>query len=92
MRVDAYNAISKLYQSQTGTKTSKNSKVSKRDEVQISQIGKDYQVAKAAVADSSDIREDLVASIKSRIDNGTYQVSNSDFAKKVIAKYEEQIF
>ena len=29
-----------------------------RDEVQISSMGRDYQIAKQAVADASDIRED----------------------------------
>ena len=60
MRIDAYNQIAAMY------KTTKPSKVkntaetaSARDQVQISRAGRDYQIAKQAVAAASDIREDM---------------------------------
>ena len=59
------------------------------DQLQISSIGKDIQTAKAAVAGSSDIREDVIAPIKAKLQNGTYEVSNESFADKLFAKYEE---
>ena len=59
MRIEAYNQIASIY------KTSKTGKVQQpygvstgRDEVQISQLGRDYQIAKQAVAEASDIREE----------------------------------
>ena len=58
-----------------------------RDEVQISSMGRDYQIAKQAVADASDIREDKVSQLKSMIDAGTYSVEPGDFASKLLEKY-----
>ena len=51
--------------------------------------GKDFQTAKAAVAAAPDIREELTAPIKARIQNGTYGVDNASFAEKLLQKQEE---
>ena len=62
MRIDAYNQIAQLYQTGKSIRTNKaNSTASVRDEVQISQTARDYQIAKQAVAGASDVREDKVA-------------------------------
>ena len=34
-------------------------------------------------------REDVIAPIKAKLQNGTYEVSNESFADKLFAKYEE---
>lgn len=60
----------------------------KKDEVQISQAGRDYQVAKQAVAEAPDIRADKVAALKSSIASGSYKVETGDFAAKLIERYE----
>lgn len=87
MRVEAYNQIAQIYNSAKTSKV-KGAQVSgKRDEVQISQAGRDYQVAKQAVAESSDIREDKVAQLKAQIESGNYKVEAGDFAAKLIEKY-----
>ena len=57
------------------------------DQLQISSMGKDLQVAKSAVAQAPDVRADVVASLKEQINNGTYQVSGESFAEKVLEKY-----
>jgi len=57
--------------------------------LQISSLGKDIHTAKAAVAESADVREEVVASLKEKVQNGTYQVSNASFAEKLLKKYEE---
>ena len=50
MRIDAYNQVAQLYGVQSNFKTQKTSSVSApRDQVSISQAGRDYQVAKTAV-------------------------------------------
>ena len=69
MRIDAINRVSQLYQANSTKKVAKAKSTEKFDSVQISQMGKDYQVAKAAVAATPDVRTDLVADIKSRIQN-----------------------
>ena len=46
-----------------------------------------YQVAKSAVSEASDIREDRVAQLKERLDSGNYNVDMNDFANKLLEKY-----
>ena len=89
MRVEAYSQVQQLYQTKKVNKTQQSGSVSFSDQIQISSLGKDFQTAKAAVAESPDIREDLTASIKAKIQNGTYQVDNTAFAEKLLQKYEE---
>ena len=90
MRIEAYNAVSQIYQAKMPGKVNKTGAAYGRDQVQISSIGKDIQTAKSAVANASDIRKDKTEPIKAAIANGTYNVSNDDFASKLIAKYEEK--
>ena len=59
MRIDAINRVSQLYQANSTKKVAKSNNAEKYDSVQISQMGKDYQVAKAAVAATPDVRTDL---------------------------------
>ena len=75
MRVEAYNQVAQLYNRE------------KTQKVQISSMGRDYQIAKQAVADASDIREDRVAQLKERLDSGNYNVDMNDFANKLLEKY-----
>ena len=88
MRIEAYNQVAQLYQTSNTKNVAQAAKTNQmgRDEVQISSTGRDYNVAKAAVSESADIREDLVADIKARIKNGTYDVSAEDFADKLLSQ------
>lgn len=91
MRIEAYNQIAQLYKSGKPAKVQKTKDVSAtRDEVQISSIGRDYQIAKQAVADASDIREDRVAQLKESVDSGNYNVDVDNFANKLLEKYNAQ--
>lgn len=85
MRIDAVNRVSQLYQANSTKKVAKQTRTEKYDSVQISQMGKDYQVAKAAVAATPDVRTDLVNDIKTRMQNGTYDVSMEMLADKLMA-------
>lgn len=89
MRIEAYNQVQQLYNTKKPGQVKKTSGVSFSDQVQISSIGKDIQTAKAAVAASPDVREDVTAPIKASIAAGTYEVSAGSFADKLLAKYEE---
>lgn len=88
MRIEAYNQITQIYNSAKASKVKGAGSTSRRDEVQISQAGRDYQVAKQAVAETSDIREDKVAQLKAQINSGNYKVEAGDFAAKLIQKYK----
>lgn len=89
MRIEAYTQVQQLYQSQKVSRTQKTQTASHTDRLQISSQGKDFQTAKAAVAAAPDIREELTAPIKARIQNGTYGVDNASFAEKLLQKQEE---
>ena len=88
MRIEAYNQIGQVYNAGKASKVKGTGNISKRDEVQISQAGRDYQVAKQAVAEAPDVREDKVAALKNKIASGNYKVETGDFAAKLLEKYE----
>lgn len=81
--------VQKLYDTNKAKKAAVGSSVNVSDKLQLSSLGKDIQWAKKAVAESSDVREDVVAPIKARIQSGTYEVSADSFADKLIQKFEE---
>ena len=93
MRVDTLSQIAQVYQPPKATRTNKTSGIASmgRDQVQISSAGRDFQIAKQAVAEASDIREDKVAEVKSRIDSGNYNVDTGDFASMLLEKYNAQL-
>ncbi len=93
MRVEAYTQVQQMYKTNTAKKSEKSSPVSFHDQLEISSMGKDIQIAKQAVTSSPDVREDVIAPIKAGIQNGTYAVAEESFAEKLIQKYEEtQLF
>ena len=53
------------------------------DSISLSAQASDYQFARRAVANTPDIREDLVSQIQSRIAAGTYNVSPQDVASRI---------
>ena len=89
MRIEAYTQVQKLYDTNKAKKAAVGSSVNVSDKLQLSSLGKDIQCAKQAGAESSDVREDVVAPIKARIQSGTYEVSADSFADKLIQKFEE---
>lgn len=92
MRIDAYNQISQIYQTTERRTVGKKNSVYGSDKVEISQFGKDYQIAKQAVAAAPDVRADKVADIKAKINAGSYEVSSEDFAAKLAEKYGTTLF
>lgn len=87
MRIDAYNQVSQIYNTNSKLKAQKTAKAGMRDQVEISEFGKIYQTTKNAVNEAPDIREEKVAELKSKIDDGTYEVSNESFAEKLLEDY-----
>ena len=87
MRIGGLTQVQQLYNSQKKSDVKKKAGTGFADQVQISSMGKDYQTAKTAVANSPDVREDLGASLKERIQNGSYEVDGGDFADKLIKAY-----
>ena len=78
MRIETYTQVQQLYQTKKIAKTDRAAKGSFSDQLQISNMGKDIQTAKQAVAP-----------IKSAIQSGNYQVSEESLAAKLFQKYNE---
>ena len=89
MRIEAYTQVQQIYNAHKTNKAQKASNVSFSDQLELSSMGKDMQVAKQAVQNSPDVREDLVAKYKAQLQDGTYQVSSESFADKLIRHMEE---
>lgn len=89
MRIEAYTQVQQVYNTKKTAKAQKTAASNASDQIQISSFGKDIQIAKAAVAASSDVREELVAPLKTSIKNGTYEVSGESFADKLLEQYEK---
>ena len=80
MRIDAYNAISQVYQTNKQTAPNRNKNVKDTsDRIEFSETAKTYQTDTAP-----DIREDKVAHIKAMMAAGTYNVSAAKIADKLI--------
>ncbi len=84
MRIDAFNKVSELYKSTSVKNTSKPTGNSFSDKLELSQAGKDYQIAKQIVARTPDIRETTLEDIKKRMEAGTYNITIKDVADKLI--------
>ncbi len=84
MRVDAINHVSQMYKPANTKKAGKTGEIGKQDAYEISQSAKDYQVAKKAVAEAPEVREDEVARLKEALASGAYNVSSQEIAEKMV--------
>lgn len=89
MRIEAYTQVQQMYNTKKTANVKSKGNVNFSDQLQISSIGKDIQSVKQAVAGASDIREDVTAPIKAKIQADTYEVSAESFADKLMQKFEE---
>lgn len=89
MRIDAYAQVQQLYGSKNVHKVQKETRAGFKDQLQISSKGKDIQTAKNAVMNAADVREEVVAPLKNKVDAGTYEVSGEQFAQKLFEKYNQ---
>lgn len=93
MRIGAYNQVSQLYGNQSvkkGYNSGTYGATSTMDEVSFSTVGKDMQIAKNALKDVPDVRQERIDALKESIANGTYQVSAESFADKIMAAFDEK--
>lgn len=92
MRINSIGQVSQLYAANTSPKSPIPDKTSTTDRLEISSFGKEFQVAKAAVAGSaSESRTKHVDQIKQQIQSGLYSVSPQAFADKMISKIDQVI-
>ena len=55
-----------------------------KDDVKISNVGKDFTIAMNALRDVPDIRMDRVNELSAKIERGEYNVSGQDIASKIL--------
>lgn len=91
MRIQSYIQVQQMYNTQKPNRTQKTAQSSFADKLQISTLGKDIQTAKTALANTSDIREDRIAELKTAIQDGTYEVSGESFADKLLERYNQTL-
>lgn len=87
MRIDASYQVNKLYQMNNTKRAARMNAANQKDSVEISDTGRFYQIAKQAVAQSPDIREDKVDALKQGMASGTYDVSMEELADKMVDSY-----
>ncbi|MCR5728618.1 MAG: flagellar biosynthesis anti-sigma factor FlgM [Lachnospiraceae bacterium] len=83
MRIDSMNTVNSIYKTNSRKKINNAYQTSFSDKLEISQLGRDLQIAKKAVSATSDVREDKVEAMKTALANG-YSVSDSDIADKLL--------
>lgn len=86
MRIDSMNQVSQVYNMNKVRKVNTSYQASFSDKVEISQLGKDIQIAKKAVSAAPDIREDKVNAMKAALAGG-YTVSDNDLADKLLESF-----
>lgn len=92
MRIDAFNQINQIYKTTDTAQVRNVSKASAGDRLEISQTGRDYQIAKKALETVPDVRQDKIDAVKARIDSGNYDVSADDFANKLLESFRKLDF
>ncbi len=86
MRIEAYNQVQQLYQAKKVNKVRQTTGTVHTDQLQFSNFGREIGVAQAALSGTPDIREELIAPIKAKVQNGTYHVETASFAEKLLQK------
>ncbi|MFP4697160.1 MAG: flagellar biosynthesis anti-sigma factor FlgM [Eubacteriales bacterium] len=86
MRINQVNKVNSVYKS-NGKKSIKNYNASKeKDSLNISQFGKELQIAKKAVDKAPDIRMDKVIKLKQQMESGEYKVNSEEVVEKLVNK------
>ena len=55
--------------------------------MRIEAYNKDIQTVKQALAETPDIRENVVALLKQAVQNGSYDIDDESFADKLLSRY-----
>lgn len=87
MRIDSVKQVDQIYRRATKKNNIQGTTKKSSDSIQISNLGRDLQVAKKAVSEADDIRWDKVNDIKKRMQSGTYNVSCEEIADKMVESY-----
>lgn len=85
MKVSNVGNAYEIYANKTTNLKKKESVGKAKDTVNVSDVGKGFQMAFKAVSNSPDIREDKVDSLKKQIDSGSYNISAEEISDKILS-------
>jgi len=91
MRIDGLNKVSQILGTGKVNKVKKTGTSSFGDKLELSRTGNDYSIAKQAISQIPDVREDKINDIKKRMEAGTYNVSMEDVAEKLVSRYFDEL-
>lgn len=55
-----------------------------KDNVKISEVGKDYAVAQKALKNVPDVRQDRIDEVRAKMEKGDYEVKGDEIADKIL--------
>ncbi len=58
--------------------------------VELSQTSQEVQMAREAIEQQPDMRQEKVAALKAQVENGTYEVSPQEVAEKMIRQFMDE--
>lgn len=67
-------------------KTEQSGAIQRPDKVELSRESREVQAAEQAIAQTPDVRTDVIRPIKLQIEAGTYAVKGRDVAEKMMAR------
>ncbi|MCI9297572.1 MAG: flagellar biosynthesis anti-sigma factor FlgM [Lachnospiraceae bacterium] len=85
MKINPYIQVQQVYNTKKAGCAKKAEAAGRKDDVVISDFGKEIQTAKQAVANAPDIRAEITEPLRAAVKNGTYEVSGGTFAEKLLA-------
>ncbi|TCK62109.1 flagellar biosynthesis anti-sigma factor FlgM [Seleniivibrio woodruffii] len=92
MRFDLNKANEATAKKKTASSSYESVSASGTDSVSFSDSARLLSSVKNGVKSSPDVRTDLVADLKNRIENGTYNVSGRQVAEKIVQNSIEDLF
>ena len=86
MRIDGLPQVTGIYTNDKKVSRVENlNNVSEiKDNVKISEVGKDYAIAQKALKDIPDVRQDRIEEVKAKIEKGEENVKGEDIATKIL--------
>ena len=88
MKIGAYMQVNQIYQSNKPKKTGKSGRTAESsDKIELSDFGRELSVARKAVADAPEIRENRVEELKASIQSGSYDLSMDRLVNKFVENY-----
>ena len=80
------NKAMQIYNNKSTEKLKKSKEVEgPKDEIQLSDKAKEYQIAMRAFKNLPETRENLVNDLRNQISQGSYSVSGEEIADKIVA-------